>query len=70
MIYRAVYETLHKKGTVELFARNILQDHSLILDALQQRDADMARHAMAIHMSHAIQSLRAADKIEEEIEDI
>ena len=69
MIYRAVYETLHKKGTVELFARNILQDHSLILEALQQRDADMARHAMAIHMSHAIQSLRAADNFEEEIKD-
>ena len=61
MIYRAVYETLHLRGTVELFARNILSDHALILEALENRDAEMARHAMAIHMSHAIQSLNAGN---------
>lgn len=61
MIYRAVYETLHIRGTVELFARNILSDHALILEALENRDAEMARHAMAIHMSHAIQSLNAGN---------
>lgn len=61
MIYRAVYETLHLRGTVELFARNILSDHALILEALENRDAEMARHAMAIHMTHAIQSLNAGN---------
>ena len=61
MIYHAVRETLQKMGTVELFAQNILQDHALIIEALKIRDADMARHAMAIHMSHAMQSLRAGD---------
>ncbi len=61
MIYRAVYETLYLLGTVELFARNILSDHALILEALENRDAEMARHAMAIHMSHAIQSLKAGN---------
>jgi len=65
MIYRAVYETLHVRGTVELFAKNILQDHALILEALENRDAEMARHAMAIHMSHAIQSLNAGSVSDE-----
>ena len=61
MIYRAVSDTLVKMGTDELFANNTLQDHALIMEALKNRDASMARHAMAIHMSHAIQSLRAGD---------
>lgn len=61
MIYREVQETLNKLGTLELFARNVLPDHAMILDALQNRDAEMARHAMAIHMNHAIQSLKAGD---------
>ena len=64
MIYRAVSETLVKMGTDELFARNTLQDHALIMEALTNRDASMARNAMAIHMSHAIQSLRAGDQFD------
>lgn len=61
MIYRAVSDTLVKMGTDELFARNTLQDHALIMEAVENRDTSMARNAMAIHMSHAIQSLRAGD---------
>lgn len=64
MIYRAVSDTLVKMGADEIFARNTLQDHALIMEALENRDASMARHAMAIHMSHAIQSLRAGDGLE------
>lgn len=64
MIYRAVSETLVKMGTDELFARNTLQDHALIMEALSCRDAAMARNAMGIHMSHAIQSLRAGDQLD------
>ena len=64
MIYRAVSETLVKMGTDELSARNTLQDHALIMEALANRDAAMARNAMAIHMSHAIQSLRAGDQLD------
>ncbi|MDF3004157.1 MAG: Transcriptional regulator, GntRNA family [Oscillospiraceae bacterium] len=61
MIYRAVSDTLVRMGTDELFAKSTLQDHALIMEALSCRDAAMARNAMAIHMSHAIKSLKAGD---------
>lgn len=65
MIYRAVSDTLVRMGTDELFAKNTLQDHALIMEALEQRDGAMARSAMAIHMSHAIQSLCAGYRSDE-----
>lgn len=64
MIYRAVSDTLVRMGTDDLFARNTLQDHDLIMEALECRDASMARNAMAIHMNHAIKSLRAGNESE------
>lgn len=65
MIYAAVSETLVSLGTDELFAKSTLSDHALIMEALQEHDAQLARNAMAIHMSHATKFLREGGKLGE-----
>ena len=65
MVYRAVSETLMRFGTDEILAQGTLNDHALIMEGRERRDAALAGSAMYIHMAHAIISLKAANVDEE-----
>lgn len=57
LINRAIDESVIIGSTNEPLYQNTVQDHALIMEFLQKRDAKGARNAMEIHIHHAIHNL-------------
>ena len=57
MINQAVETAIGAGEDQETLAQITLQDHALLLEFLQKRDASGAEHAMAIHMHHAMDEM-------------
>ena len=58
IINQAVETAIVSGGREEELARSTLRDHALLMEFFQKRDPDGARHAMAIHMRHAMDEMR------------
>ena len=57
IIGQAVETAIGSVGHGEELAQSTLQDHALLMEFLQKRDAAGAEHAMAIHMRHAMDQM-------------
>ena len=57
IINQAVETAIVSGGRGEELARSTLRDHALLMEFFQKRDPDGARHAMAIHMRHAMDEM-------------
>ena len=55
MIHTAVSTAVEAGEEKEQLAEDTLRDHALLLGFLRRRDAEGARHAMAIHMLHSVE---------------
>lgn len=67
IINHAVMEAIQFRGPEETLKKITLQDHSLLMDFIRDRDARGARQAMAIHLRRAIRSLGLNDSGEPRI---
>ena len=57
IINQAVETAIVSGGREEELARSTLRDHALLMEFFQKRDPAGARHAMAIHMRHAMDEM-------------
>lgn len=57
VIDQAVETAISSGARREELAQATLRDHALLLEFFQKRDAEGARHAMAIHMRHAMDEM-------------
>lgn len=57
IIDQAVSTAIGAGANREQLAQDTLRDHGLLLEFFQRRDAEGARHAMSIHMRHAMDEM-------------
>lgn len=57
VIDQAVETAIASGARREELAQATLQDHALLMEFFEKRDAEGARHAMAIHMRHAMDEM-------------
>lgn len=57
LIYHAIDEAIMIGADKETLSQNTIEDHRLIMEFLQKRDAQAAKNAMEIHIHHAIHTL-------------
>lgn len=57
IIGQAVETAIVSGGRGELLAEHTLRDHALLMEFFRKRDPEGARHAMAIHMRHAVDEM-------------
>jgi DNA-binding FadR family transcriptional regulator len=57
MINQAVETAIDTGEDQEMLARITLRDHALLMEFFSRRDGEGARHAMAIHMRHAMDEM-------------
>lgn len=57
IINQAVETAIVSGGRGEELAQSTLRDHALLMEFFQKRDPDGARHAMAVHMRHAMDEM-------------
>lgn len=57
IISQAVETAIVSGGRGEELAQSTLRDHALLMEFFQKRDPDGARHAMAVHMRHAMDEM-------------
>jgi Transcriptional regulators len=58
IINRAIAGSLELDPENKILAENTIQDHALVMEFLQNRDAAAAKQAMSIHIHHAIAVLK------------
>ena len=57
VIDQAVETAVASGARREELAQATLRDHALLMEFFEKRDAEGARHAMAIHMRHAMDEM-------------
>lgn len=57
IISQAVETAIASVGHGDLLAEHTLRDHALLMEFFRKRDLEGARHAMAIHMRHAMDEM-------------
>ena len=62
LIQRAVATAVETGEKAERLAADTLRDHALLLEFFARGDAEGARHAMAIHMRHAVDEMGLGDE--------
>lgn len=63
IINRAVAESILLNKDNGALAEDTIRDHAMVMDFLQRRDPDGAKHAMSLHIRHGLNNLKLKDPV-------